>query len=123
MIQVAKASTPLQTGIRLTRFGKFFADIFPISSHEIIGLRYVDGTGGKHAQAIRQVGRSMELAGRNIPKFFPIHSEQSTSGPPRVQVLPVVEVIGNRPVQFETHLPMLRLEEARLSSTTMISSV
>ena len=124
MIQVAKAATPFQTGVRLMAFGKFFTDIFPSNSCESIGFRCVDRTGGKHVQGTRQVGQSIGLAGRNIAKSPPPFTRSSRlRGHPKNRCYRPPKRSENRSLQFETHFLTLRLEEACWSSTKMISSV
>ena len=100
MIQKAKDTTSLETGMRLTGFqvssvqrlalGGFF-----LLNSSVLQFQVYDTSTGQAVNAPKSYGRSIKPSGLpdGIAKFFPIHSERSTQGLPKEQLLSVIEVI------------------------------
>ncbi|KAF9653872.1 SAICAR synthase-like protein [Thelephora ganbajun] len=80
MIERAKDTTSLETGVRLT------------------GFQVHDITTGQAVNTPKSYGRSIKASDLpdGIARFFPVHSEQSTQGLPKEQLLPVIKAVRQR---------------------------
>ncbi|KAF9653875.1 SAICAR synthase-like protein [Thelephora ganbajun] len=80
MIQAARDTTSLETGVRLT------------------GFQVHDTATGQAVNTPKSYGRSIKASDLpdGIARFFPIHSEQSTQGLPKEQLLPVIKAVRKR---------------------------
>ena len=78
-------------------FSKFFADVF---QSVLARLQVHDTSTGQAVNTPKAYGKSIKPSELpdGIAKFFPVHSEQSTLGLPKEQILPVLEAIRKRVV-------------------------